>query len=513
MNLNTRHKKRKLILLIIDGWGITKNTSNSATFQAKTPFIDSLLKKYPFSELSASGIEVGLPKNIVGNSEVGHINIGAGRIVNQSLKKINNSINKKEFDKNKILLEAFSYAKNNNKAIHLMGLVSDGGIHSHIDHIKTITSIAKKHDINKLYIHAFTDGRDTDPKSSIKYLSELEDHFKNTTGKLASIIGRYYAMDRDKRWERIKIAYDSLVNGIATKTDDWKLMILKSYENKITDEFIKPIIIKHNQCEFPKIEEQDVVICTNFRTDRSRQITEVLTQKPYLNQNMNPLDLFYITFTNYDKNFKKVKVLFKNQILKNTIGEILSKNKKTQLRIAETEKYPHITYFFSGGREDSFNLETRILCPSPKVPTYDLKPEMNIKEINKNAISNINKREFDFICINYANADMVGHSGNFSATIKACEFIDKNLKELVECAQKNEYSTLIISDHGNAEEMINKIGGPQTAHTKNKVPCIFISDDSNLKLKDGILADIAPTILTYMNIKAPKEMTGESLFN
>lgn len=503
----------KIILLILDGWGLTNNKSYSAIDQASTPFIDNLFKKYPNCKLKASGNAVGLPKNIMGNSEVGHINIGAGRVVLQSLMMINRDIKDKKINHNKTLIDALKYAKSHNKNIHLIGLVSDGGIHSHIDHVKTLCSIAHENDIENLFIHVFTDGRDSDPKSSICYLKNLEQYLQKTTGKIASIVGRYYAMDRDEKWDRTKIAYDCLVKAKGEHTKNWEEAISNSYSHGITDEFLKPIIILNSKNEpLAKIKDDDVVINFNFRTDRPKQITEMLTQKAFANYSTKPIRLKYLTFTNYDKNFKNVEVIFKQKVISNTLGEVISKNNFSQIRIAETEKFPHVTYFFSGRRQDPFKGEERILCPSPKVPTYDLKPEMSANEIKNKTIEVLKTKNPNFICINFANADMVGHTGDFDATIKACETVDLCVKEIVNKAISKDYVILLTSDHGNAEKMIDNAGNPFTAHTLNDVPLILINYDKVKKLDDGILANIAPTILKIMKIEKPKEMKEDALF-
>lgn len=503
---------KKVLLMILDGWGIAKNLKVSAIDAAKTPYINSLYKKYPHSKLQASGLAVGLPEGQMGNSEVGHMNIGAGRVVYQDLVRVNKAVEEKELDKNEVLLSAFNYAKQNNKAVHLIGLVSDGGVHSHINHLKGICTIAHHEGVKNLFIHAFTDGRDTDPKSGLGFISDLQNHLSMTSGKLASIIGRYYAMDRDKRWERVKLAYDLLVKGAGEKFADAKQAIQKSYEAGVTDEFIKPIVlVDGNQNPLATIKEGDVVICFNFRTDRGREITMVLTQQDYPEQSMKKMKLFYVTLTNYDDSFNDVKVIFDKDNLNNTLGEIISKAGKKQIRIAETEKYPHVTFFFSGGREEVFPGESRILCPSPKVATYDLKPEMSAQDIRDKIIPELNKKEADFICLNFANPDMVGHTGVFSAAVTACETVDQCNEAVTEAARKNGYATIIIADHGNADLMINEDGTPNTAHTTNLVPCVLVDDDFHGKINDGKLGDLAPTILKLMGIEIPHEMTGSVL--
>lgn len=503
---------RKVLLMILDGWGIAKNKKVSAVDHARTPYINSLYQKYPHSTLEASGLAVGLPEGQMGNSEVGHMNIGAGRIVYQDLVKINKAVEEKELDRNPVLLEALSYAKSNNKAVHLIGLLSDGGVHSHSKHLESLCTIAKNNSIPKLFIHAFMDGRDTDPKGGVGYLTRLQKHLNQTTGKIASVVGRYYAMDRDKRWDRVKIAYDLLVKGTGEKTTDVIKTVAKSYEAGVTDEFIKPIV-QMDATGNPTaiIKEGDLVICFNFRTDRGRQITQVLTQQDFPEQGMKKMDLHYVTMANYDNLFKNVKVIFDKDNLNNTLGEVLSRAGKRQLRIAETEKYPHVTFFFSGGREEAFRGEGRILCPSPKVATYDLKPEMSATDIRDKIILVLEKKDADFICLNFANPDMVGHTGVFEAAVKACETVDQCNQAVTEVARKNGYATIIIADHGNAELMVNEDGTPNTAHTTNLVPCILVDDLYHGKIKNGKLGDLAPTILNLMGLPIPPEMNGNIL--
>ncbi|KOY86425.1 phosphoglyceromutase [bacterium 336/3] len=498
----------KVILMILDGWGIPQNPKVSAIDLANTPFVDSLYKKYPHSHLNASGLAVGLPDGQMGNSEVGHMNIGAGRIVYQDLVKINQAFEKKEINQDKTLLEAFEYAKKNNKNIHLIGLVSDGGVHSHINHLKGLCDISKEQNFEKVFIHVFTDGRDTDPQSGLGFIQDLQNHIKDSKTQIASLIGRYYAMDRDKRWERVRLAYDLLIKGEGEETNNVLEAIQKSYDVGITDEFIKPIKIQNT----PNIEEGDVVICFNFRTDRGREITQVLTQADFPEFEMKKLPLYYITLTNYDDTFENVKVIFDKDNLANTLGEVLSKAGKKQIRIAETEKYPHVTFFFSGGREEPFEGEKRILCPSPKVATYDLKPEMSAYEIADAICPELEKKEADFICLNFANPDMVGHTGSMEAAIKACETVDKCTEKVVTTALANNYQVIIIADHGNADYMINEDGSPNTAHTTNLVPCILVTNNlQHIKLKNGVLANIAPTILDLMGLTKASEMTENSL--
>ncbi|MBS1488092.1 MAG: 2,3-bisphosphoglycerate-independent phosphoglycerate mutase [Bacteroidetes bacterium] len=503
---------KKVLLMILDGWGIATNKAVSAVDAAQTPYINSLYKKYPHSKLQASGLAVGLPEGQMGNSEVGHMNIGAGRVVYQDLVRINKAVEEKELDKNNVLLDAIRYAKANNKALHLIGLVSDGGVHSHINHLKGICTIAHHEGMKNLFVHAFTDGRDTDPKGGLGYITDLQKHLSQTTGKLASIVGRYYAMDRDKRWERVKLAYDLLVHGTGEKFTDAQQAIRQSYDAGVTDEFIKPIsLVDEKNNPVATIREGDVVICFNFRTDRGREITIALTQQDFPEQHMKKLKLYYVTLANYDDTFQDVKVIFDKDNLTNTLGEIVSKAGKKQIRIAETEKYPHVTFFFSGGREEAFPGESRILCPSPKVATYDLQPEMSARDIRDKIIPQLEKKEADFICLNFANPDMVGHTGVFPAVVKACETVDHCNEAVTEAARKNGYTTIIIADHGNAEFMKNEDDTPNTAHTTNLVPCILVDDQFKGNIKDGKLGDLAPTILTLMGIPVPKEMTGHLL--
>ena len=503
---------KKVLLMILDGWGIATNKEVSAIDKAHTPFINSLYGQYAHGKLQASGLAVGLPVGQMGNSEVGHMNIGAGRVVYQDLVRVNKAIEEHELNSNPVLLDAFDYAKRNNKNIHFIGLVSDGGVHSHIDHLKGLISIAYGKGIKNLFIHAFTDGRDTDPKGGQGYLVDLINHCKRTTGKLATIIGRYYAMDRDKRWERVKLAYDLMVKGVGEKTSDPLKAVHQSYTANVTDEFIKPIVVTDNeQKPIATIQDEDVVLCFNFRTDRGRQITEALTQQDFSDHGMKKLKLYYITLTNYDDSFKGVQVIFDKDNLERTLGEVVADAGKKQIRIAETEKYPHVTFFFSGGRELPFSGETRILCPSPKVATYDLKPEMSAHDIKDKIIPELDKGEASFICLNFANPDMVGHTGVFEAAVKACETVDLCAQKVTAAALKNGYSIIIIADHGNADMMINEDGTPNTAHTTSLVPCILVDSTYKGGLKDGKLGDLAPTILTLMGIPIPVQMTGNVL--
>lgn len=501
---------KKVILMILDGWGNSPDPKVSAIDNADTNFIDSLYKKYPFSNLRTDGLHVGLPDGQMGNSEVGHMNLGAGRIVYQDLAKINISIEQNKFKKEKVIAETFEFAKKYNKKIHFLGLISDGGVHSHINHLKALIDIAKDYNIES-YIHGFTDGRDVDPKSGTRYISDLNEYIKNSPVQIASVTGRYFAMDRDNRWERVKLAYDALVNAKGEKSSNLISSIENNYANGCTDEFIKPIIkVDSNNQPLSRVKNDDVVIFFNFRTDRGRELTKVLSQKDNLEFDMKKLNLHFVTMTNYDNTFSNIKVIFNKSNLNNTLGEILEKNNKNQLRISETEKYPHVTFFFSGGRENIFRGESRILKNSPKVATYDLKPEMSAYEITDSLVKEINLETHDFICLNFANGDMVGHTGSMKAAIKACEAVDKCVETVINSANKNNYTTILIADHGNCETMINPDGTPNTAHTTNPVPVILI--DKDLKnIKSGILGDIAPTILKLMGIKKPKEMTQESL--
>ncbi|MFC7357680.1 2,3-bisphosphoglycerate-independent phosphoglycerate mutase [Jejudonia soesokkakensis] len=501
---------KKVVLLILDGWGVTQNNEVSAVAQANTPFIDSLYSKYPHAEILTHGMHVGLPEGQMGNSEVGHMNLGAGRIVYQDLAKVNLAIENNTLKDEQVLKDAFSYAKQHNKNIHFLGLVSNGGVHSHIDHIKGLLTAAHAQDLQHVYVHAFTDGRDVDPKSGAGFIEELEQHMQQTTGTIASVIGRYYAMDRDKRWERVKRVFDLLRFGKGTPSENASESIRQSYSEGITDEFIAPISIQKNGNPITTIEADDVVIFFNFRTDRGRQLTDVLTQNEYPGFEMNTLPLYFVTMTNYDDSFGNIHVIYDKENLTETLGEVLEKFNKTQIRIAETEKYPHVTFFFNGGREEPFVGEKRILCPSPKVATYDLQPEMSAYEIRDKIIPEIREKSADFICLNFANPDMVGHTGVFKAAIKACETVDSCTKSIVEVALENEYTTLIIADHGNSETMRNPDGSPNTAHTTNPVPIILV--DKELKtINNGILGDIAPTVLKLMGLPQPKTMTQQSL--
>jgi 2,3-bisphosphoglycerate-independent phosphoglycerate mutase len=502
-------QNKKAILIIMDGWGIGKVKSSDAIQHANVPFVQSLYTNYPNSTLITCGEEVGLPDGQMGNSEVGHLNLGAGRIVYQDLQRINVAIRDKSFDTNEALLQSIQYAKNNNKTLHLLGLVSNGGVHAHINHIKAITSLCVANNFYNVLIHAFTDGRDTDPKSGYDFIKELQTHLEKTTGKIATITGRYYAMDRDKRWERVKIAYDGMVNAIGEKTEDLLASIKSSYAKDITDEFILPLI--NTTAGDTTIKNDDAVLCFNFRTDRCREITEVLTQIDMPEHGMHTLKLHYTTITNYDHSYKNVFVMYDKDNLENTIGQVIAANKKTQLRLAETEKYPHVSFFFSGGREVPFEGENRIMIASPKVATYDLQPEMSAHEVAAAAIKEIENTQPDFICLNFANADMVGHTGVWNAVIKAVETVDECVKNVVTAALQKDYAIFLLADHGNADYEINEDGTPNTAHTLNPVPFFIIDNNWKGHVKNGKLGDIAPTILKMMNIEIPDVMTGNVL--
>ena len=504
-------ENKKAILLILDGWGYGKHDKSDAVNAANTPFFDQLLKNYPNSKLEASGVAVGLPDGQMGNSEVGHMNLGAGRVVYQELGRINKAVKDNELENHSVLKSAFNYAKRENKNVHFIGLVSNGGVHSHIDHLKGLCDAAKANQVKNIFIHAFMDGRDTDPNSGLRFVMELEDHLQGSSGTIASVIGRYFAMDRDNRWERVKLAYDLMVHGTGNPSNDISDSIQHSYEQGVSDEFIQPIVkIDNDGLPIGKIEEGDVVVCFNFRTDRGREISTVLTQQAFPEFEMKPLNLYYVTMTSYDETFKNVHVIFTKDDLNDTLGAVLEKNNKNQIRIAETEKYPHVTFFFSGGREKEFNNEKRILIPSPKVATYDLQPEMSAKQITDAICVELENGWPDFVCLNFANPDMVGHTGVFNAVVTAVETVDQCLQRVVECGIKNDYSFIILADHGNADYMINSDGSPNTAHTTNLVPCILIDKDYK-HIDDGKLGDVAPTILKLMNISSPGIMTGSIL--
>jgi 2,3-bisphosphoglycerate-independent phosphoglycerate mutase len=500
---------KKTALIIMDGWGLGSVAKSDAIQHANVPFVSSLYNQYSHTTLITCGEAVGLPEGQMGNSEVGHLNLGAGRVVYQELQRINVAIRDGEFQKNQVLLDAIHHAKSSQKKLHLMGLVSDGGVHAHLNHLKAIVDVCEQEGLKDVLIHAFTDGRDTDPKSGLKFLTELQTHLNNHIGSIASVTGRYYAMDRDKRWERVQLAYNALVLGQGNPTDDVLLSIEKSYQAGETDEFIKPII--NTNVSNGKIENGDVVFCFNFRTDRCREITEVLTQHPYPEFNMHPLDLYYVTMTSYDQSYKNVHVVFENDNLEKTLGEVLAANNKTQLRIAETEKYPHVSFFFNGGRELPFNGEKRIMIPSPKVATYDLKPEMSAFVVADAAILEIENEAPDFICLNFANADMVGHTGVWDAVVKAVETVDTCVEKVVAAALKKDYMIFLTADHGNADYIVNEDGSPNTAHTLNPVPLIVIDKSWKGEIKTGKLGDLAPTILHVMHIVVPEEMKGDIL--
>jgi 2,3-bisphosphoglycerate-independent phosphoglycerate mutase len=504
---------KKVVLMILDGWGIATKPEVSAVDQANTPFIDSLYTKYPHSKLEASGLAVGLPAGQMGNSEVGHMNLGAGRVVYQNLVRINKAVTENTLAQEPVLAEAFAYAKANDKKVHFIGLVSDGGVHSHINHLKSLCTAANVVGLEKVYIHAFTDGRDTDPKSGLGFLTDLQNHIATTGAKIASVTGRYFAMDRDNRWERVKLAYDAMVKATGEQVDSSALLstIEASYAAGVTDEFIKPIILTENGQPVATIEEGDVVLSFNFRTDRGREITQALTQRDFPEQDMKKLSLYYLTMTEYDKSFVGVKVVFDDSNIVMTLGEVLQNAGKKQIRMAETEKYPHVTFFFSGGREEPFVGQTNIMRASPKVATYDLAPEMSAPDLRDALIPELEKEEVDFVCLNFANPDMVGHTGVFSAVVKAVETVDQCAKAVVEVGLKHGYSFIIIADHGNADFMVNEDGTPNTAHSTNLVPCILVDNDYTKPIKDGKLGDIAPTVLELLGVAQPAIMTGVSL--
>ncbi len=497
--------------MILDGWGKSPDPNVSAIEKANTPFVDSLYKNYPDADLLTDGMNVGLPEGQMGNSEVGHMNLGAGRIVYQDLAKINKAVKEDTLKNEQVLKDAFDYAKTNNKPVHFLGLVSDGGVHSHIDHLKALITAADESGVEHAYIHAFTDGRDVDPKSGKGFLVDLDQFCADKKTKLASVIGRYYAMDRDKRWERVKMAYDVVVNAEGEKTQNIGKAVQKSYDEGVTDEFIKPLVMTDSNNEpLAKIKDGDVIIFFNFRTDRGRELTQALSQMDFHEQNMHKLDLYYVTMTNYDESFKGIKIIFNKENIKDTLGETLAKHGKKQIRIAETEKYPHVTFFFNGGREEPFEGEQRILCPSPKVATYDLQPEMSAYDIRDAIIPELKKGEADFVCLNFANPDMVGHTGVMEAAIKACETVDECAKDVITAGLENGYSTIVIADHGNCDTMINPDGSPNTAHTTNPVPLILVDKDIK-EVQNGVLGDIAPTILKMLNVPQPEAMTQKPL--
>jgi len=502
---------KKVILMILDGWGKSPDPKVSAIDNANTEFIDSLYSKYGHASLRTDGLHVGLPEGQMGNSEVGHMNLGAGRIVYQDLAKINLAVTNDTLKDETVLKDALQYANKNNKAVHLLGLVSDGGVHSHLNHLYGLLDVIEDHGVEKSFIHAFTDGRDVDPKSGYGFISELETRLESSPAKLATITGRYYAMDRDNRWERVKIAYDALVKSEGVHSNNATETIESNYNDGLTDEFLKPIIMTDINSEpVAKIEEGDVVLFFNFRTDRGRELTEVLSQNDKHEYNMHKLNLHYVTMTNYDDNFKNIQVIFNKDNVTNTLGEVLETHGKTQLRMAETEKYPHVTFFFSGGREAPFEGESRIMKNSPKVATYDLQPEMSAFELKDALVEELKKETLDFVCLNFANGDMVGHTGVMDAAIKACEAVDTCVESVITTALEHNYTTLLIADHGNCETMINPDGSHNTAHTTNPVPIILI-DKELTSIKDGVLGDIAPTILKLIGVEKPEVMTQSSL--
>ena len=498
----------KVALIILDGWGLGPDYNADAIATANTPFFDKIMSEFPHNTLITFGEEVGLPDGQMGNSEVGHLNLGAGRVVYQELARINKEIREKELYTNSVLLKLIERVKSTRNTLHLIGLVSDGGVHSHINHLMGLCDIFHEFDLPKVSIHAFLDGRDCDPKSGAGFVKKLLQHIEGTNATLTSMIGRYYAMDRDKRWERIKKAYDVLTQGLGEYTSDPVTSLHQSYAKNITDEFIEPYLL--NRDKDLLIKNGDAVLFFNFRTDRPRQITEALTQKEFPDQQMSPLNLDYVTMTEYDATYKNVQVLFKTDNLNNTLGEVMENNGKTQLRMAETEKYPHVTFFFNGGREVPFKGEDRIMVASPKVATYDLQPEMSAPELTDALLKNWDYKQQDFICLNFANTDMVGHTGVFSAGVKAAETVDACLQKIVNKGKSLGYEFIVLADHGNADCMINPDGSPNTAHTKNPVPVIYIGD-RDVQVKQGKLGDVAPTILTLMGLEIPKEMDGKVL--
>jgi 2,3-bisphosphoglycerate-independent phosphoglycerate mutase len=504
--------KQKVILLIMDGWGLGKIPASDAIRAANAPFVSSLYHQYPNTTLTTFGEAVGLPDGQMGNSEVGHLNLGAGRIVYQELQRINVAIREGELAQNEVLLQAINYAKESGKSLHLLGLVSDGGVHSHISHLKALLDICRQNSFSNVFIHAFTDGRDTDPKSGLTFIKELDDHCRESVGKIASVSGRYYAMDRDNRWERVKLAYDALVRGVGESAGSAEEAVSQSYAQNISDEFILPTVLTNEDgSPVATLQHGDAAICFNFRTDRCREITKVLTQMEFPQQDMKPLELHYTTMTEYDATFKGVKVIFETDNLNNTLGEIIDNHGLKQIRIAETEKYPHVTFFFSGGREKPFEGEQRIMVPSPKVATYDLQPQMSAPELTEAILPEIAKGEASFICLNYANADMVGHTGVWEAAVKAVETVDSCVASVVTAGLQNSYTIFLTADHGNADYMVNADGTPNTAHTLNLVPLFVIDREWKGQLRPGKLGDIAPTILTLMRLPIPAEMTGDVL--
>ncbi|MBE0677057.1 MAG: 2,3-bisphosphoglycerate-independent phosphoglycerate mutase [Bacteroidales bacterium] len=502
---------RKVLLMILDGWGLGDGSEADVISQVSTPNMDGLMADYPSSRLRAAGEDVGLPEGQMGNSEVGHLNIGAGRVVYQDLVKINKACRSGEIRKNEVLVNAFNYARDNNRQVHFMGLLSDGGVHSSIEHLYALCDMTQAFGLKHVFVHAFGDGRDTDPKSGKKYMADLLSHINNTSVKVASFAGRYYAMDRDKRWDRIKEAYDMIVSGVGKKTKDMLVAISESYSGGVTDEFIKPTVMTDlNNQPVGLLKEGDVVVFINFRNDRVKELTMALTQRDMPEYGMKTVPLYYCTMTPYDATFNGLHVIFPKENVDKTIGEVLSLSGRKQLRIAETEKYAHVTFFFSGGREEKFEKEDRIMVPSPKVSTYDLKPEMSAHEVKDAVVDAIRKGGYDFICLNFANGDMVGHTGVYSAIEKAVATVDECVGKVVKAARENGYEVIIMADHGNADYAKNPDGSPNTAHSLNPVPFIIVSDRV-AKVKEGILADVAPTILQLLETEAPSDMTGRSL--
>lgn len=504
--------KSKVVLIVMDGWGDAAPSAANAISVAKTPFVDSLSKKYPHCHLLTSGEDVGLPPGQMGNSEVGHLNLGAGRVVYQELALINKAVRERTIDQNPVLKNTLEYCLKNDKPLHFFGLVSDGGVHSHTDHLIHLCKVAQEYGLKKIYIHAFTDGRDTDPKSGLGYIKSLNQAAALYGARIASVVGRYYAMDRDKRWERVKLAYDLLVKGEGKAFSGAEDAVNDSYKHEVTDEFIKPCVITHQGKPVATIQEGDAVVSFNFRTDRCREITEALTQRDFPDHGMHKMNLHYVTMTNYDQSFRNVNVIYEKDNLSKTLGEVIAAAGKTQLRIAETEKYPHVTFFFSGGREQTFPGEERIMIPSPKVATYDLKPSMSADEVRDALVKVLAKEKFDFICLNFANPDMVGHTGVFPAVVEALETVDRCVEDVVNTGLQHGYQFIITADHGNADMMVNSDGSPNTAHTTNPVPCYLVYDGQPpLTIRDGRLSDIAPTVLKLMGLEVPPEMTGKIL--
>ena len=505
------HMNKRVLLMILDGWGISPDPKVSAVVQANTPFIDSLSQTAANNVLHTDGMHVGLPEGQMGNSEVGHVNLGAGRVVYQDLAKINLAVKENTLKDEPVLKEAFEYAIKQNKSVHFVGLVSDGGVHAHINHVEGLLKAAHEAKVPKSYVHAFSDGRDVDPKSGLGFLTKVQDIFSSHNAHLASVIGRYFAMDRDQRWERIKKAYDLLIHGTGTQTENLTEAMQANYAAGTTDEFIEPLALPENgDLKSGRIKADDVVIFFNFRTDRGRELTQALNQVAFQEQDMEPLPLYYVTLTNYDESFKGVKVVYDKENISETLGEVIAKAGKKQIRIAETEKYPHVTFFFNGGRETPFEGEERLLCPSPKVATYDLQPEMSAYDIRDAIVSKLKQKAADFVCLNFANPDMVGHTGDMAAAIKACEVVDGCAKDVVSAAQESDYTVIIIADHGNCDTMINPDGSPNTAHTTNLVPVYLVDKDID-SVSEGALCDIAPTVLELMGVEQPAAMTAKSL--